>query len=233
MHQVNMVVSNFHFCSLIFPQDLRKYSPQENEVGVCFIAEVVLWLVNVLFSLLAVVAQSPSCFLSCSTIEDSSPSTPTTYWLAWTVKVPISPLPILLLNFTLPVLHLWMRHSQPYSLVIRTRVYFSYSLIPRLSPQGTSLIPRLSPQGTRRGESLVTAFIDCNNMQTPLASRTHTCQLWLCVTQGLHQYLNNLTFNLTRKVGFSPPHVILQAMRTRDMRVWMEANGEQTLDVLY
>ena len=38
--------------------------------------------------------------------------------------------------------------------VLRTRVYFSHSLI-----------PGLSPQGTRRGESLVTAFIDCNNMR--------------------------------------------------------------------
>ena len=118
--KVNTVVSDFHFCSLTFPQDLRKYSPQENEVGVGVNAEVVFWLVNVLLFLLAVVAQLPSCCLSCSTIEDSSPSTPTIYWLAWTVKVPIHPpLPILLLNFTLPDLHLWMRHSQPYSLVMR------------------------------------------------------------------------------------------------------------------
>lgn len=43
------------------------------------------------FCLPAAVGQWPSCFLLCSTIEDSSHSIPTTYWLGWTVKVPSLP----------------------------------------------------------------------------------------------------------------------------------------------
>jgi len=43
------------------------------------------------FCLPAAVGQWPSCFLLCSTVEDSSHSIPTTYWLVWTVKVPSLP----------------------------------------------------------------------------------------------------------------------------------------------